>query len=387
MTDLDFDRDGDGRTWTESEGTYTLDAGDTQATYFNTANGGWLPIGGGSNAFNATLEGNGFVIRNLAMRRSQDNLGLFGLSDGTIRNLGLEQALAENTSTTGTRNTALLVGQMRTGAIITASHVSGVARDGSPGSQMGGLVGYMTGGAITASYATGVVQGNAVQGGLVGFIEEGIITASYATSTVTGGAGDDAVGGLVGDLTSGTITASYATGRVDGGAGDEDEVGALVGAAAGTLTASYGFGTAIGETVSSAGTPPAPTAAGLTAGPASAGSTNAGGVWNTGADGTLNAWDFGDANQPPALLYNDYDGAGGVDYCAPLYGSQYPLRYPHPRPAGGHHAAVRQRHGRHPTGRGGYPGERYREYPPAHPHHRGRHPPDADMGYPPRPGG
>ena len=40
---------------------------------------------------------------------------------------------------------------------------------------------------------------------------------------------------------------------------------------------------------------------------------NAEGEWSTAARG---AWDLGDANQPPALLYNDYDGAGvGIDYC------------------------------------------------------------------------
>ena len=116
MRDLDFDTDGDG-TWTESEGSYTLNAGDTQATYFNTANGGWLPIGTGTgaNAFSATLEGNGFVIRNLAVQRDLEAIGLLGVSTGTIRNLGLEQALAENTGTTGTRNTALLVGRMESG--------------------------------------------------------------------------------------------------------------------------------------------------------------------------------------------------------------------------------------------------------------------------------
>ena len=43
---------------------------------------------------------------------------------------------------------------------------------------------------------------------------------------------------------------------------------------------------------------------------------NAGAPWNEAARGTLGAWSFGDLNQPPALLYNDYDGAGGVDYCA-----------------------------------------------------------------------
>ena len=61
----------------------------------------------------------------------------------------------------------------------------------------------------------------------------------------------------------------------------------------------------------------ASTAAALTAGTASNGSPNAGDEWNAAASGTLGAWNFGDANQPPALVYNDYDGtSSGTDHCA-----------------------------------------------------------------------
>ena len=47
----------------------------------------------------------------------------------------------------------------------------------------------------------------------------GTLTASYATGTVNGGdgEGDDYVGGLVGEyVMMGTLTASYATGTVNG---------------------------------------------------------------------------------------------------------------------------------------------------------------------------
>ena len=111
MSDLDFDTDGDGDgTWTGSGGTYTLDTGDTQATYFDTASGGWEPIGVDNNApFTAIFEGNGFVIRNLAIQRDQSFIGLFGATTGTLRNLGLEQALADKTGSSGA-NIGLLAG-------------------------------------------------------------------------------------------------------------------------------------------------------------------------------------------------------------------------------------------------------------------------------------
>ena len=158
MNDLDFDRDGDGRTWDST--TLALDAGDTQAPYFDTANGGWLPIGtgNGSSTFSATFEGNGFVIRNLAIRRNQGTIGLFGsASRTTIRNLGLEQVLADYTGTGINTFVAPLVGQMDGGHII-ASYASGRVDGGGGTEIMGGLVGANSG-AITASYSTTTVDG------------------------------------------------------------------------------------------------------------------------------------------------------------------------------------------------------------------------------------
>ena len=418
--DLDFDRDGDGTTWSgDSTNGYTLDTGDTQATYFDTANGGWEPIGDASGTFTAILEGNGHVIRNLAIRRDQDFTGLFGDMHGTIRNLGLEDALADYTGNSGNeRHIGVLVGRM-VGATLIASHASGVA-DGGTGDDdnvgglvgqswgsaitasyanvtalggdgdidkvgglvgenggggtiaasyaigtangqagdndsvgglvgeqingrltanyatgtadggdgvdfVGGLLGVQSGGTLTASYATGTAAGgdgsSDTVGGLVGWQDDGTLTASYATGTADGGDGNsDIVGGLVGEQSGGTLTASYATTTVNGGNGFNDSVGALVGNKnGGTLTASYGFGTPTGETVRDEATPPATTAAGLTAGTAAVDTTHAGDEWNQAASGTLSAWDFGDANQPPALLYNDYDGTPAtddIDYCA-----------------------------------------------------------------------
>ena len=51
----------------------------------------------------------------------------------------------------------------------------------------------------------------------------------------------DNVGGLVGSMEMGTLTASYATGTVNG----DGRVGGLVGVGSGTLTASYATGTAM----------------------------------------------------------------------------------------------------------------------------------------------
>ena len=358
MNDVELDTDGDGQSWTQdSSGNYSLDSGDSAAPYFvidSSGSGGWQPVGDSANAFNAIFDGNGYVIRNLAIRSELTNIGLFGVTtaNASIRNVGLVNNLSDYTgSSNGFNPVGGLVG-FQNGGSITGSYATGNA-DGGDGNldAVGGLVGRQDGGSITASYATGNADGgdgiDDIVGGLVG-LQFGSISASYATGNADGGDGNSGrVGGLVGEQGSGgSITASYATGNADGGAGFQDFVGGLVGLQFGSISASYAtgngdggdgnsdrvgglvgdeqgngssisasysFGSAIGEVAGSDGTgkPTGVTsAAGLTA-------ANVGSSWNSANDGTLGAWDFGGGAQPPAVVFNDYDGVStGTDYAA-----------------------------------------------------------------------
>ena len=329
MRDLDFDGDDDdGGTWSgNGDDGYTLDSHDHQADYFpvdEDGAGGWLPIGDGNNPFAAVFDGNGRSIRNLAIRRDQTHVGLFGAigDKAAIRNLGLIDNLADYTgSSVGPTHIGGLAG-LQLSASITASYATGAATGAADGGDIsryyvGGLVGYMDG-SITASYATGAADGGDGDsdraGGLVGYMVDGSITASYATGAAAGGDGDfDYVGGLVGWQAGGSITASYATGAVGGGGGNFDYAGGLVGRQGGSITASYGFGEATGELEGPAG-PAKPegveTAAQLTV-------DNVDPSWNDASKNTWGAWDFGDGTQIPALNYADYDGIDGeVFACA-----------------------------------------------------------------------
>ena len=346
MNDVELDTDGDGQTWTQdSSGNYSLDSGDSAAPYFvidSSGSGGWQPVGDSvNNAFNAIFDGNGYVIRNLAIRSELTNIGLFGVTaaNAIIRNVGLVNNLSDYT---GSSDSAVYIGGLvglQNGGSITGSYATGNA-DGGAGTfdYVGGLVGRQDRGSITASYATGNADGGAGVfdrvGGLVG--EQGSggsITGSYATGNADGGnGGPDYVGGLVGFQNGGSIRASYATGNADGGDGNSDRVGGLVGLiTGGGITASYSFGSAIGEVAGSDGTP-MPTgvtsAAGLTA-------ANVGSSWNSANDGTLGAWDFGGGAQPPAVVFNDYDGVStGTDYAALFAGyTTLTALIPNQRPA------------------------------------------------------
>ena len=261
--DLDFDTNASG----------SADAGDT---WWNDG-AGWLPLGEGPNPFTATFAGNGRTVSNLFIDRPEGGwcppwlicpVGLFGvIRDGVVRDVrlldvdvagdmyvgglvgisfGLEIGDSYVTgSVSGKGSVGGLVGRIdprlngdEPPSAITASHstarVLGLAAGVGGGDGVGGLVGFnaSTSG-ITASSATGDVEGIELVGGLVGF-SIGPITASSATGRVKG---TEDVGGLVGDIRD-AITRSYATGDVEGTEG----VGGLVGDGYGPITTSYATG-------------------------------------------------------------------------------------------------------------------------------------------------
>ncbi len=139
--------------------------------------------------------------------------GLIGYNSGTI----------SNSSTTGTVkisdfNAGGLVGT-NYGEIINCfseANVSpiGTASGGYP-YQMGGLVGYNSGGIIRNSYAKGFVNGWETIGGLVGENYNGLVDYCYSEGNVTGN--EEYIGGLVGiSGVDSIIRDSYSTATVSG---------------------------------------------------------------------------------------------------------------------------------------------------------------------------
>ncbi len=179
---------------------------------------GWVPLGtdGAGNILNSTgytgsFTGLGHVIAKLTIDTgSNDIAGLFGFTDGAVRDLGLTGGSVKGGSYVGG-----LVAATNTGAITDAY----VAEPVSGQSYVGGLVGYNIA-PIADAYATGAVSGSYTVGGLLG-VNYGPIANAFATGAVSGG---DFIGGLVGG-NSGAIVNAYATGAVRGG----QNVGGLYG--------------------------------------------------------------------------------------------------------------------------------------------------------------
>ena len=305
--DLDFNTD----TGSDSGGTAVIDASDD---YYNTGSG-WLPIGddsssGGSSAYNATFEGNGYSISNLFISRSStDDVGLFGAASATsaIRNVGLVDV-----AVTGSDYTGALIGTAY-GAVDSVYSTGSVTGAGD----VGGLMGYMnSGGTMQRSYSTASVTGSGDDiGGLVGN-NIGTLTASYATGAVTG---VDYVGGLVGansralnSSDSGSIIASYATGEVSG---TDSNVGGLVGVNAGTITNSYwDVTTSTQADDGNAATGEGKTTSALQSPTQTNGYAGIYANWNLNLDATAGGddpWDFGTASEYPALKV-EWDGDGAA---------------------------------------------------------------------------
>jgi hypothetical protein len=192
----------------------------------------WFPTYG--TAFGGTLNGANHSISNLTISRPLESfIGLFGYlaNTGFVNNVVLL-----NANISGAANVGGLVGY-NSGGRVSNSFVSNGTINGNDLSWIyaGGLVGYNRGGVIvrshvSASSVTGTGGGSYV-GGLVGYADSGgptntIIMSSYVdTGTVV--TGSDFVGGLVGyDSGEGTYQGNTVTGIFVNGFGN---VGGIAG--------------------------------------------------------------------------------------------------------------------------------------------------------------
>lgn len=191
----------------------------------------FIPVGTHTNNFLGSFDGLGQSVSNLVINLpTNEYVGLFGESGGTIKNVGLIGGYVKGNNFVGG-----LLGRNNYGNIsnsYTLKAVTGV------GYYIGGLAGANFYGTISNSHATGAVSGNNSVGGLVGN-GNGTIVDSYASGDVNSGY---FVGGLIG-VNNGSVSNSYATGKVTGSA---EDVGGLIGANQGSINNSHSEGLVTG---------------------------------------------------------------------------------------------------------------------------------------------
>ena len=297
--DLDFNTD----TFTDNDDGAVIDSGDA---YWN-GGSGWEPI-----TYNAIFEGNGRTISNLFINRSAaDDIGLFGAVDDSAR---IYRVGLEDVNVTGGNKVGALVGHS-SGGRIRDSYVTGSVGGTT---NVGGLVGEAKSRSeIRASYSRASVDASGGRaGGLVGSLRsKSRIIAAYATGTVDG---SSFVGGLVGQGEASDIVASYSTGAPTITLLVGAKLGGLIGKASSmTITNAYWDETASGQASSDGGA--SKTTAELQTPTAYGSGSDIYAAWNVDVDNVDkdkdpqtdvdDPWDFGTANQYPALQ-RDFDGDG-----------------------------------------------------------------------------
>jgi len=276
VSDLDFDTDGDGATYTGSGASAAGDAGDD---YYN-GGAGWLHI----SSFAAAFKGNGFIVDNLFIKRATTNhVGLFGTitSAGRVESLGVNDAYVA-----GARWVGVLAGANY--GTVTTSWTSGTVRADR---MVGGLVGSNNGtsnaneGDVIACYSHASAHAGspdpsagANMGGLAGYnAEHSRVVASYSTGALSSTVAlttANTIGGLIGENDSGTVTNSYYD----------------------TTAGGVSVGPGSGQTTTALQTP--------------TGYTGIFAAWNVNVDGVAGAddpWDFGLGVDYPTLKYAGMD--------------------------------------------------------------------------------
>lgn len=189
----------------------------------------WIPIGTERNPFGGIFEGDGHTVSGLYVDEDNaDNVGFFGYSNGTIKNIGLADSYFDGNRNVGgvcgynggiienCYNMGMIFGSYNTGGVcghnggtITDCHNTGSI---SIGEYIGGVCGENYG-TIINCYNTGTVTGSYYMGGVCGG-STGAVTNCYNTGAVTG---SYYTGGICGHNSgSGTITNCHNTGAVIG---------------------------------------------------------------------------------------------------------------------------------------------------------------------------
>lgn len=168
----------------------------------------WDPIGEYANQFTGTIDGNGYVIKNLKIdKSSQSNVGFIGYANGaTIKNIQIENA------------------------------------DIKGGMAVGAVVGYDRSSNISNCFVSGTISGSSYVGGVVGQNKLAATLDGCYSSAVVSCSSSNA-GGIIG-VAEGTVSNCYADGIISG----KNNIGGIVGGNSKKLSNSYFNGTVTGET-------------------------------------------------------------------------------------------------------------------------------------------
>ena len=149
--------------------------------------------------FSGSLDGDGFIISNLKITRSDDNVGLFGVLSGTVKNLTISGVNID----TDANNVGALAGHCDySGKVMDCTVMLNSTSSIEGGNNVGGVVGLVENGTVTGCTVKGdttksQIIGRGCVGGLVGqfYDHQTPIEDCYVSVNVSG---TEDIGGLIG---------------------------------------------------------------------------------------------------------------------------------------------------------------------------------------------
>lgn len=222
----------------------------------------WTPIGTQENPYSGTFDGNGHTISGLYFNdKNKAYVGLFGKSNGTIKNVGVVnsyfygycivgavcgenngtiQNCYNNSTVNGTKSIGGICGNIDSqGIILNCYNVSKV--NGSE--NIGGVCGKNNNGTITNCYNNSTVRGTEYIGGICGIIySQGKILNCYNVGVISN---VTKAGGVCGSNIGGTITNCYYLASKDDDNGGKEETQFNNGEVAYLLNEGKAFGTQV----------------------------------------------------------------------------------------------------------------------------------------------
>ncbi len=164
----------------------------------------WVPIGSNGYPYTGKFNGNGHVVTGLRSPMNEENMGMFGTTQGAV----ISDLIAKANFAGGTmRNIGTVIGKMN-GGLLSNVEAAGTLTGTNNTQNMGGLVGQAENNTtIHSAFAVNTMTGgnNTVMGGLVGTNAANLYNA-YANTTMSGTTATK--GGLVG-VNNGEIENCY----------------------------------------------------------------------------------------------------------------------------------------------------------------------------------
>ena len=175
------------------------------------AGAGWTPIGGITQMFAGSYDGEGHTIINLKIDSSNKSWqGMFGYIDngGNVKNIGLIDVNITITITSGSDFGGIAGSSLGT---IQNCYVTGSITITGSGDSVGGIAGYCKDTQNCYTTCNISAPGSSNVGGIVGgIVSSGNVLYCYSTGDISG---NNAVGGVAGVA---SVAWCYATGRVTG---------------------------------------------------------------------------------------------------------------------------------------------------------------------------